>query len=714
MSDESNTFNEQMMEMFIFETNQAIEQLEDILLQIEKESVMTEENINEIFRIMHTIKGSSSMMMITNVAKATHSLEDLFFFVREKQLQNVDLDATCDLVFNTIDFINQEISKIENKQQADGDEEPLVEQIRRALARLKNPGNAKEQEDTHELEMKETNENSEREDQGVTDQTVKKHFIEQTPEVLEKQRYIAKVHFEEDCKMENIRAFTVVRNLADHVDELHHNPIELFEDENSTKAIVENGFDLFFTTAEPYDNIFQILDTSLFVEKIQLEQVDSYDALVKQIEKAQQDEEMVQVETEDELIKEDPEEILQEKVNLQNVINVGKKKNIISVNVEKMDLLMDLVGEIVITESMVTKNPDLAGLELDSFNKAARQLRKLNNELQDIVMSIRMIEIGPTFHKMHRIVRDMNKKLNKKAELFISGEETEVDKNIIDALGEPLLHMIRNALDHGIETEEERIAKGKPTEGKIQLEAINTGGDVLIRITDDGKGLDRDQILQKAKRNLLLPKSEEDMTDKEVYNLILLPGFSTKEDVTEFSGRGVGMDVVQKSIDKIGGVIQIDSKMNEGTIINIKIPLTLAIIDGMKISVGQSIFTIPTTTIRESFKPEKKDIIKDTAGNEMILIRGECYPIVRLDQLFDMKGYVSELEKGILVVVESEEVSFCVFADDIIGEQQVVVKPIPAYLRQYNIKNSGIAGCAILGNADISLILDIAGIAEKI
>jgi two-component system chemotaxis sensor kinase CheA len=307
----------------------------------------------------------------------------------------------------------------------------------------------------------------------------------------------------------------------------------------------------------------------------------------------------------------------------------------------------------------------------------------------------------------------MNKQLGKNTKLEISGEETEVDKNIIDTLGEPLMHLIRNSLDHGIESKEERLEKGKDERGLIALDAVNTGGDVIISIQDDGKGLDRDTIIEKASKNNLLTKSPEEMSDKEVFSLILLPGFSTKEDVTEYSGRGVGMDVVKRSIEKVGGNIQIESKKDKGTTISIKIPLTLAIIDGMKISVGESIFTVPTTTIKESFKAKKEDLIKDTTGNEMIMIRGDVYPVVRLHDVFRLKSEKQNLLEGILVMVETEESSYCLFADEILGEQQVVVKPIPGYLRQYKVKDSGVAGCAILGNADISLILDISGIANE-
>jgi two-component system chemotaxis sensor kinase CheA len=372
-------------------------------------------------------------------------------------------------------------------------------------------------------------------------------------------------------------------------------------------------------------------------------------------------------------------------------------------------MLMDLVGEIVISEAMVTRNPDLDGLLLENFNKAARQLRKLTSELQDIVMSIRMIPVASTFHKMQRIVRDMNRKLGKDVELKLSGEETEVDKNIIDHLSDPLMHLIRNALDHGIESKEERIHSGKIEKASIYLEAKNAGGDVWISVKDDGKGLNKNKILQKAKDQGLLNKPESDYTEKEIYSFILLPGFSTKDSVSEFSGRGVGMDVVRENIEKVGGTILIDSIPGCGTTISIKIPLTLAIIDGMLIAVGKSRYIIPTTAIRESFRAEAKQIIEDTEGNELIMLRGECYSVIRIHRKFGVNTEVTNLEEGIIVVVEDGSNTVCLFADELVGEQQVVVKPIPAYIR----KSKGLAGCTIQGDGSISLILDVNGILEK-
>ena len=385
----------------------------------------------------------------------------------------------------------------------------------------------------------------------------------------------------------------------------------------------------------------------------------------------------------------------------------AQKQSLISVNLAKLDALHDIVGEIITTESMVISNPDLDGLELESFNKAARQLRKLTSELQDTVMSIRMVPLAGVFQKMNRIVRDMKKKLNKDVEFVMEGEDTEVDKSIVDSLQDPLMHLVRNCMDHGIEEHvEERTAEGKPAKGTLKLTAQNASGEVIITVSDDGAGIDPEKIMNKARKQGLLTKPESEYTEKEIQNIILLPGFSTNETVTEFSGRGVGMDVVKANVEKCGGSIIVDSKKGEGTTFIIKIPLTLAIIDGMEITVGDLVFTVPISTIRESFKAESSQILRDTKNNEMIMIRGVCYPILRMHEKFAIDTEITNLEDGILLLVETDNKSVCIFADKLIGEQQVVVKPFPAYLNKYKIKGEGLSGCTIMGDGSISLIID--------
>lgn len=680
-----------MLEMFIFETAQLLEQLEQIIINSEKSRSYSTQNINEIFRIMHTIKGSSAMMLYDDISILAHSMEDLFYFVREKNPLSMDFSELTDLILDGADFIKTELSKIERDDKADGKSNELIENIKKFLSVLKEQ-NSLEDEACVAKEI-------------LSPVKEQKYYIgsDALSGTPAKKMLKATIYFEEGCQMENVRAFSIIHNFKGIADDISYYPSDIIENDETEEIIRKDGFCIYLKTEYSADTIREILMQTVFLRHLELEEVDEVD-------------EVIQRQKSKEIALEGPlpstvEEKMVEKVQNIEAQTHSLNQSIISVNVSRLDKLMDLVGEMVIAEAMVVQNPDLKELELDNFDKAARQLNKITSEIQDIVMAIRMVPLSGTFHKMNRIVRDMSKKLNKEVELTIIGEKIEVDKNIIEHISDPLMHLMRNTLDHGIETTEERLAKGKNPSGTIVLEAKNVGSDVLIIIKDDGKGLDKEKILKKAKKNGLLYKAEEDMTDKEIYNLIFLPGFSTKDSVTEFSGRGVGMDVVTRNIETIGGTVSVDSSLDKGTIVTLKIPLTLAIIDGMNIKVGKSCYTIPTISIKESFRPLERDIIVEPNGNEMIMVRGQCYPILRLHKLYGVDTEVTGFMDGIFVMVEQDEKSLCVFADGLIGQQQVVVKLLPNYITNFK-KVNGLAGCTLLGDGSISLILDIAGLAN--
>jgi len=678
--------NEPMLEMYIFETSQLLEQLEQAIITCEKANFYSKDAINEIFRFMHTIKGSSAMMLFNNIGALAHSIEDLFYYLREQKPESVDYSTLSDLVLEGVDFIKIELEKIKAGDIPDGEAQQLIDKIREFLLILKS-------ENSSEIEI-------------VKPLSTKKqqYYIAPDKKIDDtlRNKFRAIIFFKEDCQMENIRAYTVIHSLIDIANDICYIPEDISENDDSVLLIRENGFEIYFSTEASYEEMHQFFMQTIFLKSLDLVQLEKND-------KFQQFNTTNKPVVEKKEIKVPQIELTVQKEQIIKEMSSSSNQTIISVNVDKLDKLMDLVGEMVIAEAMVTQNPEVENLELENFQKAARQLHKITSELQDMVMAIRMVPLSTTFLKMQRIMRDMCKKLGKEVKLDVIGEETEVDKNIIENISDPLMHLIRNAIDHGIEESDERVKKGKEKVGRIILEAKNSGSDVLVIIKDDGKGLKKERILSKARENGILEKNESEMSEKEIYNLILLPGFSTKDNITEFSGRGVGMDVVTKNIEAVGGSVSVDSIEEVGTTITLKIPLTLAIIDGMNIKVGNSRYTIPIITIKESFRPKEGDVISDPDGNEMIMVRGRCYPILRLHQHYKVATKITEFTEGILIMVEQDDKACCLFADELIGQQQVVVKALPGYIKKTKVIG-GLGGCTLLGDGSISLILDIGGL----
>lgn len=695
----SNSYiDEPMIEIFVYECTQIVESLEQVIINSEKSETFESESINEIFRFMHTIKGSSAMMMFNEMSTLAHQLEDIFYVIREEPSIEYDFTLLVDLILESIDYFRIEFMKIKDGSDPDGDNSHLLEKVSGYLDGIKKPKDEVEKENVTENTGENVTE-GEKEDQ--------KYYIRPNKQEDNYRYFQAKIWFEDGVEMENIRAYTVVHNMADLANELLYIPHDIIESDTSIEKIRANGFLIMIESAVEVGEIKTYLEGTIFIDKLEFQETtrDAYDDFKNEQNRSEEPDEIKIPKTSKKYIEKQEKKEKQEKQEKQEP-SLGSKQNIISVNVDKLDKLMDMVGEMVIAEAMVTQNPDVIDLDIESFAKSSRQLHKITSELQDMVMAIRMVPLSTTFMKMHRIVRDMTRRLEKDVLLDIFGEETEVDKNIIEKIADPLMHIIRNSIDHGIESGEDRIAKGKETQGKIILEAKNSGSDVLIIIKDDGKGLDKKELYNKAITNGLINRSFDEMSDRELYKLILHPGFSTKEEVTEFSGRGVGMDVVAKNIESIGGSVIVDSVPSEGTVITLKIPLTLAIIEGMNIKVGKSRFTLPIVSIKESFRPKSAEVIKDTEGLEMIMVRGLCYPIVRLHEFYEIQGGEQNVEEGILIMVEDDERSCCIFADELLGQQQVVVKSLPEYVKKYK-QIKGLGGCTLLGDGSISLILDV-------
>jgi two-component system chemotaxis sensor kinase CheA len=386
--------------------------------------------------------------------------------------------------------------------------------------------------------------------------------------------------------------------------------------------------------------------------------------------------------------------------------SIAKKD--IRVDTAKLDALFNLVGELITVETMVVNSPDLRGLELPGFTRAAGMLNKITRELQEVSMAIRMMPLEGLFNKMKRLVRDLSLRFGKKLALVIEGAETEMDKTVIEELSDPLMHILRNAIDHGIEpTVEERVGAGKAETATVRLAAQYEGNEILIIIEDDGRGLSREKILRKAQEQGLLKAHHatniERVSDAEVWGYIFEAGFSTAEQVSDISGRGVGMDVVRKNIEKLQGRITVESQLGRGTRFVLRIPLTLAIMEGMTVRVGRGMYALPIVVIREAFRAKAEQITRTMDGVEMVKVREEMIAVVRLHEVYERVDGERDISKGIVVVVESDVGKVGLLVDEIVGQQQIVVKGLSEYIGSVR----GVTGCMILSNGEIGLIIDV-------
>jgi two-component system chemotaxis sensor kinase CheA len=377
----------------------------------------------------------------------------------------------------------------------------------------------------------------------------------------------------------------------------------------------------------------------------------------------------------------------------------------VRVSTDRLDRLIDMVGELVIAHSMVAQDEMVLNGSHHELIKKIGHTTKIVRELQDISMSLRMVPLKATFNKMTRLVRDVARKLGKKVNLVTEGEETEIDRNLVDIINDPLVHMVRNAVDHGIEMPEKRLAMGKPEVGEIKLAAYHSAGNVVVEITDDGKGLDRDAILAKALQNGLVHEGAQ-LGEREIFNLVFEPGFSTASVVTDVSGRGVGMDVVRKNIESLRGTTEISSRMGLGSTFKMSLPLTLAIIDGMVVRVAGESYVLPTVSIVKSIKPERGDVTTGLGRGEIISIQGKLIPLVRLSDVYGLGAREADDQNPLVVIVEDDRSQAGLIIDELLGRQQVVIKSLGETMRHI----PGISGSAIMPNGRVGLILDVGGL----
>nr|WP_283630337.1 chemotaxis protein CheW [Alteromonas macleodii] len=679
---------EQFHGVFFDESDEHLDDMEQLLMSLDVESPDPEE-LNSIFRAAHSIKGGSGIFGFDALMNLTHVMENLL-----DKARNNELSVTADIVnvlLETLDVLKDTLNAYRDETPVP--EDSIAERIKILNGVINGqytdpaPGDG---DDSSEVSVNAQNENAQDDSFGFFDDEPNSAieaaddsfgFFDDEPvnEVLS---------HGDNTKSEN----NDDDGFGFFDDEISNNTVDAqTETTKAETAEVEQGFG-FFEDAPSATNI----NTSLEIASSNNAQSASTQlntATTSNNDKAP----TTGVAPTTTQAKTPPKPPAKK--------STARESASIRVDTTKIDAMVNLVGELVITQSMLSMiGQDVEGQVGERLQLAIDELQRNTREIQESVMSMRMLPLTATFNRFPRLVRDLAGKLGKQVELVLQGGSTEIDKSLIEKIVDPLTHLVRNSIDHGIEMPDKRVAAGKPEKGTVILSAEQKGGSIIISIIDDGGGLHRDKILDKARSNGLTVS--DDMPDSEVWQLIFQPGFSTAEAITDVSGRGVGMDVVRRNIESIGGRIDIESSAGEGSAFFIHLPLTLAIVDGMCVSVGKQIFVIPLLNIIESFQPTKQQL--KTLGNDTVLyIRDQYWPLVPLYDFMEVEDAALSPTEGIVVLLESSKKRFGVLVDALVGQQQVVIKSLEEHYR----KVAGIAGATIMGDGKVALIIDADSIA---
>ncbi len=681
-------------ESFFTESAEHVETMESGLLELEQRP-QDLDLLNRIFRAAHSIKGNSGMFNFTAIGGLTHKMENVLDLLRNEKIPVTP--HVIDVLLRALDGLKGLL------EAAQGGSETDVIAIQSVEKEL----------EACQIENQESRENQVGSASPQPVQSQRKSWRLITidwiplPELFQRGLDPGQI-FKELHEMGMVKALQVRTNRIPSLEEMDPErcylswAIELETDVSvgqveSVFEFVQDGSELIITDCgsqkgEPYKRVGEILLEEGVVTPEQISE-----SLAKQKPLGQI------------LVEEKKATPAQVSIALQKQQQIKKGESAsIRVDTEKIDKLINLVGELVITQSMITDLGEKFTInQLPVLQERIVQLERNTRELQERVMSIRMMPIGSAFHRFPRLVRDLSGKSGKQIQLVMSGEETELDKTLIEAIGDPLTHLVRNSADHGLEGPEERMANGKSERGTIRLHAYHDGGNICIAVEDDGRGLNREKIVRKAvERGIIADGSM--MTDEEVNQLIFRAGFSTAEAITDVSGRGVGMDVVKRNIEGLGGTVTIESVAGQGSKLTLKLPLTLAIIDGMTVRVGEDNYIIPLITVTESIRPKPNDLQRIVGKGEVVNLRGEWVPMVRLYEAFHVNPDYTDPVEALLVIVEAEGRRVALLVDELTGQQQVVIKTLEQNYR----KVEAISGATILGDGQVALILDVPGLAK--
>ncbi len=678
----------QYLEIFLDESKEHLQTLSDQLMILEQEPENMD-TINEIFRAAHSLKGMAGTMGYKRMQALTHEMENVFSEVRNNTIKVQD--NMVDILFQCLDALEEYVDNIQNTtEEGTNDNEHLVKSLKGILNGNEGGEDSAKGASSAAAPIEEGDKEKWKTIKiGSAEQTVIKAANEQGKNILG-----ITVYVQESCILKAARAFLVFKALEELGEIIVSVPAaqdiedEKFEYDFSMLFVTDSSMD---RVAEVVKNVSEIKDA--FVAPFEYDHENTADSSKTEVQAAEKKE-----------VKEKSSETAvaaQKQENKKPVASKPVVNRTVRVDIEKLDVLMNLVSELIIAKNSLVAASNTEGTRT-AASEHIEYLESVTTNLHESVMKVRMVPIESVVVKFPKMIRDLSKKLNKKMQLFMSGEETELDRTVVDEIGDPLMHLLRNSADHGLESAETRIQRGKPEVGSIYLDAYQDGNNVVIEVRDDGNGIDVEAVKEKAlSRGTITPEQAENMSDKDIIDLLFKPSFSTAKQVSDISGRGVGLDVVKSKIESLSGEVEVKTKLGEGSTFIIRLPLTLAIIQALMVEVGHEKYAISLGTIQtiEDIAPEE---IKFVQAKEVINLRGTVIPLIRLNEVLDIESSKSPDESLIVVIVKKGDKLAGLVVDELMGQQEIVIKSLSKYINKCKI----ISGATILGDGEIALILD--------
>ena len=699
----------QYLEIFIDETSEHLQNLSDCIMELEKDPENMD-TINEIFRAAHSLKGMAGTMGFKRMQRLTHDMENVFQEVRSEKVKVTS--SMIDLLFKCLDAIEGYLDNVKaSSDEGTEDNELIIKELNDFIAAEDGAAAAPAQAEPKKEEAP-------AQTAGGDDKKYFEFGLSESEKDKIKQAeeggahiYGMTIYIQKECLLKAARAFLVFKAVEEFGEILVYNP--------SSQDIEDEKFDcdfsIFIASDEPYEKIAEAAKSVSEIDKVVGEEV-KYETLAAKQEKAEADAaaaeksqdapaEAAPAQEQPQAQAAKPAAKTQSSGNKKQTVAKPVTNRTVRVDIEKLDALMNQVSELIIAKNSLVSisSTDSGDFQNQSFHEQIEYLERITTNLHESVMKVRMVPIESVVAKFPRMIRDLSRKLDKKMELYMTGEDTELDRTVVDQIGDPLQHLLRNSADHGLEDNATRIAKGKPEVGSIFLNAFQEGNNVIIQVGDDGNGIDVEAVRNKAiERGVITEEQAETMSQKEIINLLFLPSFSMAKKITDISGRGVGLDVVKSNIEALGGDVEVKTELGVGTTFTVRLPLTLAIIQALMVEIRDEKYAIALGSISNIEDIPVKDI-KYVEAQEVIRLRGKVIPLIRMDQVLDIEPKEEEPESLTVVIVQKGENLAGLVVDNLIGQQEIVIKSLGKYINNNKI----ISGATILGDGEVALILDV-------